>query len=238
MNNNLKKDFITKFNIPTHIPQRARGWGKLDEAAAILGEIEAALPVKNTMTSSDPLFQPYKAVICEIGFGTGERLVAQALREPDNLFIGCEVYLFGLVKLYKYCQENHITNILLWPGDGMDMLAAMPAGRIDECYVLFPDPWRKKRHHKRRLVQLSLLDSLALKLHPQGRLKIATDHPDYQEYIHAICENRKNSWNFDFYVGQDKSFCDEHDIFTRYAQHALGKAHAIHVFNGNLWSAL
>lgn len=116
----------------------------------------------------------------EIGFGAGEHLVGRALNNPDINFIGCEPFINGVGKLLEDIDEHEIKNIRIYTDDARLLLKHLPDESIEQIYILFPDPWRKPRHHKRRIVNQETLDMLA-RLQPEGAgLLLATDHENYK----------------------------------------------------------
>jgi len=115
----------------------------------------------------------------EIGFGAGEHLVEQARRHPDIHFIGCEPYINGMAVLLSAIDKDELDNIQLYDGDARLLLERLPDESIERLFVLFPDPWPKARHHKRRIISQSTLALFYRKLAPEGLLRIATDHEDY-----------------------------------------------------------
>ncbi len=119
----------------------------------------------------------------EIGFGGGEHLVWQASHNPAVDIIGCEPFEDGVVKVLTAIESLPIDNIHLHPDDARDLIRALPAASIARAFILFPDPWPKKRHVKRRLVGLSLLRDLARVLAPGAGLRIGTDIADYARTI-------------------------------------------------------
>lgn len=124
-----------------------------------------------------------KNLALEIGFGGGEHLLAQAEHNPDTLFIGCEPFINGVAKCLVGIEEKGLTNIRLFTNDARLLIDALPDACLDSAFILFPDPWPKIRHHKRRLVNHDTLARLARAHKPGGRLLIATDHEDYSVWI-------------------------------------------------------
>jgi tRNA (guanine-N7-)-methyltransferase len=123
------------------------------------------------------------AIWLEIGFGGGEHLAAQAEAHPEIGFIGCEVFENGIARLTTAISNRGLANIRLFPEDARPLLAALPANAIARAFILFPDPWPKVRHHKRRLVTAATLDQLARIMAPGAELRLATDDPDYLAWM-------------------------------------------------------
>lgn len=119
----------------------------------------------------------------EVGFGGGEHLYHAAKHDPETLYIGAEPFIDGVMKLVTVLDEHPLDNIRIFNDDVRLLMAEMPDGCLDDCYVLFPDPWRKTRHHKRRLIQHPFLDEVHRLLKPEGRLLLATDHRDYSVWM-------------------------------------------------------
>lgn len=115
----------------------------------------------------------------EIGFGAGEHLVANALAHPRRGCIGVEPFVHGLSRAVHDIDRLGLGNVRLFDDDAAFLLDWLPAGSIARIELPFPDPWPKKRHHKRRFVNATNLDRLARVLRPEGALLIATDWPDY-----------------------------------------------------------
>ncbi|WP_417467974.1 tRNA (guanosine(46)-N7)-methyltransferase TrmB [Maricaulis sp.] len=123
--------------------------------------------------------------VLEIGFGSGEHLVAQAAAHPDNLYIGIEPFLNGVAKALAGVDEGGLTNVRLHRGDARDALPRFADASIDRIFLLFPDPWHKKRHAKRRFIQQSTRDEFARILKSGGQLRIATDVKSYADHVMA-----------------------------------------------------
>jgi len=115
----------------------------------------------------------------ELGFGGGEHLAAQADAHPDVLVLGAEPFVNGVASLARHVAERGLTNVRLHAGDGRDLLAALPGASVGRVFVLFPDPWPKARHHKRRLINPDTLAELARVMRPGALLRFATDWADY-----------------------------------------------------------
>ncbi len=125
--------------------------------------------------------------VLEIGFGMGETTAAIAQTRPDDDFLGVEVHAPGVGSLLKQVRDRGLTNVRVVQHDAVDVVAAMiPPAALAGIQVFFPDPWPKKRHHKRRLLTPAFVHELALRLAPGGRLHVATDWDDYAQEILAV----------------------------------------------------
>ncbi|MDG1858984.1 MAG: tRNA (guanosine(46)-N7)-methyltransferase TrmB [Emcibacteraceae bacterium] len=142
--------------------------------------------------------EEYKEYWLEIGFGKGEHLVAQAKANPEIGFIGCEPFLNGVSGLIDHMAREGVTNIRFFMDDARLLMDAMPDQFISRCFILFPDPWRKKRHYKRRIVSPGNVDVLSRLLKNDSELRIGTDHHDYCRWILArMMENENFNWQSD-----------------------------------------
>lgn len=127
--------------------------------------------------------EPPGAIWLEIGFGGGEHLAAQAESHPDIGFIGCEVFENGVAKLLGEIDRRGLANVRIYPNDARPLLTALMPCSIDRVFILFPDPWPKARHHKRRLIAPATLDRLAEIMTDGAELRLATDDPDYLSWM-------------------------------------------------------
>jgi tRNA (guanine-N7-)-methyltransferase len=138
--------------------------------------------------SLDPLalFAPRpRAVWLEIGFGGGEHLAAQAAAHPEVGCIGVEPFINGVAKLLALVEAQGLDNVRVLMDDARLLLTALPDATIERAFVLFPDPWPKLRHHKRRIVNPRTLAELARVIRPGGELRLATDDPGYRRWMLA-----------------------------------------------------
>lgn len=119
------------------------------------------------------------AVWLEVGFGSGEHLAEQARRHPDVGFIGCEVFVNGIAGLLAQINRLDLHNVRIFADDARLLLAALPDASLERAYLLFPDPWPKTRHAKRRFVNPDNITSLSRLLADGAELRIATDDPGY-----------------------------------------------------------
>lgn len=120
-----------------------------------------------------------RPVWLEVGFGGGEHMVHQADTYRDVGIIGCEPYINGVAMLLGKIRQADLDNVAVHPGDARDLFDVLPAASIDKAFLLYPDPWPKKRHHRRRFVTPEHLEPLARVLKPGAEFRIATDIPDY-----------------------------------------------------------
>ncbi len=128
-----------------------------------------------------------REVWLEIGFGGGEHLLAQAVAQPEVGLIGVEPFLGGVARLLAEAGARGLHNVRVLVDDARLLLAALPDGSIGRLFVLFPDPWPKLRHHKRRIVNPATVAAMARVLVPGGELRLATDDPDYAAAMeHAL----------------------------------------------------
>jgi tRNA (guanine-N7-)-methyltransferase len=115
----------------------------------------------------------------EIGFGGGEHLAAQARAHPRAGIIGCEPFVNGMAKLLSVIDEDELANVRLYDGDALAVIEALPDGCLSRVYLLYPDPWPKRRHNKRRFVSDTMLERLARVMKPGGRFHFASDIDHY-----------------------------------------------------------
>lgn len=134
--------------------------------------------------------QAPKEIWLEIGFGGGEHLIWQAARNPDIGFIGVEPFVNGIVKLLAAIQAQALTNIRVFDGDAREMLDALPDECVTRTFILFPDPWPKTRHHKRRIVNRETLRALHRIMREGAELRIASDIPDFIRWtlLHVLAD--------------------------------------------------
>jgi tRNA (guanine-N7-)-methyltransferase len=118
----------------------------------------------------------------EAGFGAGEHLATQAAHHPDTLFLGAEPFVNGIAACLAHLDDAKLANVRLCHGDVRDLAQRLPDASIDRLYVLFPDPWPKTRHKKRRLIQAEFIAEAARILKSGGRLRFATDWADYADW--------------------------------------------------------
>ncbi|MCD6036026.1 MAG: trmB [Rickettsiales bacterium] len=131
----------------------------------------------------------------EIGFGGGEHLAGLAERDRSIGFIGCEPYVLGAAVLLEHIEEKRLENVRIWSDDARFLIEKLPNASLDRAFILFPDPWRKTRHYKRRIVSDATLSMLARVLREGAELRLATDHADYADWMREHLERHPDfSW--------------------------------------------
>lgn len=137
--------------------------------------------------------------VLEIGFGSGENILFNAKNNPELGYVGCEVFTSGVVTLLQDMKEEQISNIRIWHDDALELLPRLPNNSLKLVYILHPDPWPKRRHNNRRLINPEFLRLLATKLEQNGQVLMITDHQDYAQAIDKTIEQVKDI----FIVKQD-----------------------------------
>ncbi|NIQ97089.1 MAG: tRNA (guanosine(46)-N7)-methyltransferase TrmB, partial [Desulfuromonadales bacterium] len=128
---------------------------------------------------------PVREVWLEIGFGSGEHLLWQAEHYPNVGILGCEPFLNGVATLLSAIEDRGLQRVRIHDDDARDVVAWLPDGSIGQVFILFPDPWPKKRQLKRRLVTPETVEALARIMVPGGILRFASDDTDYASQAHS-----------------------------------------------------
>lgn len=157
-----------------------------------------------------------RPVWLEVGFGGGEHMVHQAARNPDVGIIGCEPFINGVAMLLGKIRRAEVTNVAVFPGDARDLLDVVPEASLSKAFLLYPDPWPKTRHHRRRFVTAEHLDPLARAMAPGAEFRVATDIPDYVRQ--TLVEVPRAGFTLQ---GNDRSLPWPDWIPTRYEQKAI-----------------
>jgi tRNA (guanine-N7-)-methyltransferase len=157
----------------------------------------------------------------EIGFGGGEHMASQAARAPTTLIVGCEPFLNGVASAVRHVAEQDLKNVRIHDGDARELVARLPDASLDRVFILFPDPWPKARHHKRRIVQLEMIAELARVLKPGGRLRFATDVAGYADWaLERLLASPHFAWGAE--RADDWRVPPSDHITTRYEEKRLG----------------
>ena len=178
---------------------RRRGRALSARQASLWRELLPRLAVKASAAElADPLSlfsASVREVWLEIGFGGGEHLMWQAEQHPEAGILGCEPYQDGIVKVLSAISARGAGNIRLFADDARILLRHLPAASIARVFILYPDPWPKRRHWKRRLVSEGTLGELARIMLPAAELRIATDIGPYAEWI-LLAVRRQGSFRW------------------------------------------
>ena len=158
---------------------RALRPGRKSLVAKLLPQLAVALSGSRPLDPQSLFGAAPQPIWLEIGFGGGEHLAQQAESHPEIGFLGCEVFENGIAKLLAEIDRRGLANIRVVSDDARLLLASLPPASIDRVFILFPDPWPKQRHKKRRLVSGETLDRLAAIMRGGAELRLATDDPDY-----------------------------------------------------------
>ena len=168
-----------------------------------------------------------KKRILEIGFGDGDSLLTMAKAEPESGFIGIEVHRPGVGRLLLRLAEEEINNVRLICNDAVQVVTHhIPVASLDRIQIFFPDPWHKKKHHKRRLIQPGFASLLAERLKPGGALHIATDWEDYAHTIMEVVSAEKRVFN----PYGEGHFVDHKELrpATKYEARGLRRGHHLY----------
>lgn len=215
---------------------RIKGKGLGDTQERYLTEDLGKFSLENVTWKDNPERTPIKLcdwfgddrdVWLEVGFGGGEHLVYQAEKNPDVGIIGCEPYVNGVAMLLKKIRQAGVGNIKIHPGDARDMMDVLPDASISRAFLLYPDPWPKTRHHRRRFVMPEYLDPLARVLKSRAIFRIATDIEDYvRQAIDQITSRGDFEWLEDGAESLKKPWDDW--VSTRYELKALREGRRPH----------
>jgi len=178
------------------------------------------------MLDLDAVFGRRAPRVMEIGFGNGEALASLAGAHPERDYLGVDVFEPGIGRLLAAVAEQGLTNVRLLRGDAVDILRDnVPPRSLQAVLLWFPDPWPKKRHHKRRLVQPDFAGLVASRLEPGGLFHLATDWEDYAEHMLAVLEAEEDLEN----LAGPGNFCSvrtERPV-TKFERRGLGLGHGV-----------
>lgn len=182
------------------------------------------IPFATALLDLDSVFRRNAPRVLEIGSGMGETTVAIAEARPDCDFLAVEVHGPGVAALLKLIAERGLPNIRVVQHDAAEVVTEMlPPASLSGIHVFFPDPWPKKRHHKRRLLQPAFVHELALRLGSGGYLHVATDWEDYATAILAACEAEPLLENSAAGFAQRPA----HRPLTKFERRGLGLGHGV-----------
>ena len=209
----------------THPPLRSYGRIKTrvikPRQAALMDTLLPRLAVPERAFEPISLMPGARQVWLEIGFGGGEHLAGQARANPEVLIIGAEPFQNGVASALRHIDEIGLANVRLHSGDARDLMGWLTDGCLAQIHLLFPDPWPKTRHNKRRLVNEETLIEMARLLQPGGRLRFATDWADYANWtLERVLKTRLFAWPAE--VATDWTGPPSDHITTRYEEKRLG----------------
>jgi tRNA (guanine-N7-)-methyltransferase len=161
-------------------PLRLRKTALMD---TLLPKLTLAVPGQGGLNLASIFLHKPTQFWLEIGFGGGEHLAAQAVRNPEIGFLGCEPFRNGIASLLDHIEARQIPNIRIYADDARHVLDALPDASLDRCFVLFADPWPKARHAKRRFIGVENIPRLSRVLKPNAELRLATDDAQLAEWM-------------------------------------------------------
>ncbi|MEO6217547.1 MAG: tRNA (guanine(46)-N(7))-methyltransferase TrmB [Sphingomonas sp.] len=198
--------------------------------AALVEELLPRISVPETgPLNAHTLFGDDRPLEVEIGFGAGEHLAGQAAARPESGFIGCEPFLNGVVGALNHVRDEKLENVRLHMGDALDVIERLPDASLARVYLLHPDPWRKARHAKRRMVNHGPLDLIAAKLQPGAEFRLGTDDPTYCRWAMMVMNTRTD---FEWLAEHPRDFLTRPDDWpeTRYERKARRQGHEVWYF--------
>ena len=161
-----------------HLKDSQKGYLDSDLDALSPGAVGWDVNPGRTLLNLGNVFEN-KEIWLEIGFGGGEHMLHQAVLNPDVGIIGAEPYINGVAMLLGKLRKADVENVRIHPGDARDLFDVLPEASVSKAFLLYPDPWPKARHHRRRFVTEEHLVPLAKSLKPGAEFRVATDIPDY-----------------------------------------------------------
>ena len=190
---------MTEVKYLRKIQSFVRRSGRISKAQSIgLNELwhDYGVDLNEKKLDFNKLFLSENNVTLEVGFGNGDSLLEMAIDQPNQNFLGIEVYEAGVGRLINEANKNKLSNLKIIKDDAVEVLTNnILDNSISHFQLFFPDPWHKKKHHKRRIVQISFLDLLSNKLKKDGIVHIATDWENYAEHIMELLESHSHFKN-------------------------------------------
>jgi len=181
------------------------------------------------LAGGNPLENISGKIWLEIGFGAAEHLLWQAKQNPDVTIIGVEPFLNGVAKAVRGLDMDGLTNLRLHRGDARDLLALLPDASLDRIFILFPDPWHKTRHYKRRLINTALIEQLHRVIVPNGVFRFGSDIPHYVDWTLTRL-HRHGGFDWQARSQIDWNVRPEDWPSTRYLEKALREGRSGHFF--------
>jgi len=182
--------------------------------------------IPNGIIDLNSLFKKIQPITLEIGFGNGDSLLEMAINTPDQNFLGIEVYEAGIGRLINEANKHQLSNLKIIKADAVEVLEHhIKDDSFDTFQLFFPDPWHKKKHHKRRIIQTDFLDLISDKLQDGGTMHMATDWENYAEYMMVTLEKHPHFKNA---MGAHKySLRPEHRPITKFERRGERLGHGV-----------
>jgi tRNA (guanine-N7-)-methyltransferase len=181
---------------------------------------------QNHVINYKDIFGRTAPLIVEIGFGNGESITEMAAKQTDNDYLGIEVHKPGIGHLLLQLEQLEINNVRILCYDAVEILEKnITDNSLAGIHLFFPDPWPKKRHHKRRIVQTEFVDLVTCKLQPGGYFHAATDWQDYAEHMLVVLQKQPNLIN----QSSDQTYCERPDYrpVTKFERRGLALGHGV-----------
>lgn len=177
------------------------------------------------LINREGVFERSAELVFEIGFGMGDSLVAMAAEHPERDYIGIDVHPPGIGTLLRDIKNADLKNLRVMQGDAMEVLKTCFADKeLDRVQIFFPDPWHKKRHHKRRMIQPAFVSDLATKMRSGGILHLATDWKNYAEQMMEVMTASEEFVNL---AGEGK-YAEEHErVETKFERRGRRLGHGV-----------
>lgn len=213
----MTKENIVKEGTLRSFGRLANRMSKQEQEALDLMLDEYAITLEDAKTLKDD--NPDSEFLIEVGCGKGEQILHRAINNPEKQYIACEVFKNSLEKIAKEIKKNNIKNLKLYYEDARILLENLQADSVDTVMVLYPDPWPKSKHNKRRIVNQELLDLTYRIIKPEGKLILATDITDYALWM---IQHVLNHGKFNTIAKYPNEWCVEPDGWhtTSYEQKA------------------
>jgi tRNA (guanine-N7-)-methyltransferase len=195
-------------------------------SSSLQGSIHGVFACESAFFDFNKIFNRNVPRILEIGFGMGHALIAQAQQKPACDFIGIDVHKPGVGAVLDAIAKHQLKNIRLFCADAVEVLTqCVPDNSLDEVQLFFPDPWPKRKHHKRRLVQTAFVKLIHKKLKPYGKFCLATDWEDYAKHMLKVFSNASDFIN----AAGDQQFAPRHvdRPLTKFEQRGKNLGHSV-----------
>lgn len=188
--------------------------------------VDYGCALEDGMLDPAETFNQAGSMVVEIGFGNGDALLHIAALQPEVNFIGIEVHRPGVGRLVAEAEKENLKNLKVYCDDAVEVFKKCIADQsLERVQIFFPDPWHKRKHHKRRLIQDSFVELLMKKLIPGGEIHVATDWQDYAKYVVKVLNRQSGLHN----QAVEGDYCDrpEYRIDTKFERRGIRKGHGV-----------